>query len=178
MRKATQLLLPTGLPAIERLRGEGIEIENDEHAGCGGYAHRRLRVALLNLMPFKEETETDFVRLLTASSVPVELVLMKLSTHTPKHTSAEHMSRFYLSFDDLKATGIDGLMVTGAPVEQLDFEEVTYWEELKRIFSIYVGLLRQDSISTMAYRNTVFHERSSVYSRKRFSTLRCHCLAG
>ena len=135
MRKAMQLLLPTGLPAIERLRGEGIEIENDEHAGCGGYAHRRLRVALLNLMPFKEETETDFVRLLTASSVPVELVLMKLSTHTPKHTSAEHMNKFYLSFDDLKATGIDGLIVTGAPVEQLDFEEVTYWDELKRIFS-------------------------------------------
>ena len=88
MKRVTSLLLPSNLPAIERLRKEGIDIQHDEHACSDGCARRRLRVALLNLMPFKEETETDFVRLLSASSMSVELLLMRLSTHTPKHTSA------------------------------------------------------------------------------------------
>ena len=146
MKRVTSLLLPHDLPAIERLRKEGIDIQHDEHACSNGCARRRLRVALLNLMPFKEETETDFVRLLSASLMSVELLLMRLSTHTPKHTSAEHMQKFYHTFDEIKAIGIDGLIITGAPVEQLNFCDVTYWDELTTIFS-----WAQDSVRSTLY---------------------------
>ena len=93
-----------------------------------------LRIAILNLMPMTVVTEADFIRLLADCEPMVEVIWMKLRTHTPRHVSAEHMDTYYRFFDDICTEHIDGLIVTGAPVEQLDFSEVTYWTELSDIF--------------------------------------------
>ena len=92
-----------------------------------------MRIAILNLMPLKEVTEGDFLRIFSSLPQPVEIHWMRLRSHVPKHTSAEHMDALYEYFDELK-TVPDGLIVTGAPVEHLDFEQVTYWPELCAIF--------------------------------------------
>lgn len=89
-----------------------------------------LRIAILNLMPLKEDTENDFLRLLKG----VEVVWMRLRTHQPRHTSQQHMDALYTYFDELADKRFDGVIITGAPVELLPFEEVTYWQELCRIF--------------------------------------------
>ena len=93
-----------------------------------------LRIALLNIMPMKETTEADFIRLLSTSDEEIELVLMKLDTHTPKHASPVHMDRYYVGFNRLRNEHFDGLIITGAPIEKIEYEEVTYWPELCRIF--------------------------------------------
>ena len=95
---------------------------------------RPLRIGLLNLMPNKIRTETQFARLVGASPLQVELSLIKITNHTPKNTSQDHMLAFYESWQDVQAQRFDGLIVTGAPVELLPFEEVTYWDELSQIF--------------------------------------------
>jgi len=95
---------------------------------------RPLKVALLNLMPEKIVTETDFVRLLSNNPLQVEVDLVKMKTHESKHTSLEHLAAFYKNFDDIRKENYDGMIITGAPVEMLDFEDVNYWEELKEIF--------------------------------------------
>lgn len=121
--------VPAGLPALQAVIDEGNAVEILE----APTAHT-LRVALLNIMPMKETTEADFIRLLAATGKEVELTLMKLDTHTPKHASPEHMSKFYRGFNELKAEHFDGLIITGAPIEKIEYEEVTYWPELCRIF--------------------------------------------
>ena len=93
-----------------------------------------LRIALLNIMPMKETTEADFIRLLATSSNEIELTLLKLDTHTPKHASPEHMERYYTSFNHVRGKHFDGLIITGAPIEKIEYEEVTYWPELCGIF--------------------------------------------
>ena len=95
---------------------------------------RPLRIGLLNLMPNKIKTETQFARLIGATPLQVELTLVKITSHTPKNTSAEHMLAFYEDWEDVKDQKFDGFIVTGAPVELLDFEDVTYWPELSRIY--------------------------------------------
>ena len=95
---------------------------------------RTLRIALLNIMPMKETTEADFIRLLSTSDEEIELTLLKLDTHTPKHASPEHMNRYYTSFNDVRNSRLDGLIITGAPIEKIEYEEVTYWPELCEIF--------------------------------------------
>jgi len=95
---------------------------------------RPLRIALLNLMPIKIVTETDFVRLLSNSPLQVEFDLVKMKTHESKHTPAEHLATFYKNFDDIRHQNYDGMIFTGAPVEMLPFEDVNYWEELTEIF--------------------------------------------
>ncbi len=95
---------------------------------------RPVRIAVLNLMPFKEVTEADFLRLLKGVSTPVEVAWMRLRTHVSKHTSAVYMESRYRYFDELRQERFDGFIVTGAPVELIDFEEVDYWEELRQIF--------------------------------------------
>jgi homoserine O-succinyltransferase len=95
---------------------------------------RPLKVALLNLMPMKIVTETDFVRLLSNSPLQVEVDLVKMKTHESKHTPVEHLATFYKNFDDIRKANYDGMIITGAPVEMLNFEEVTYWKELTEIF--------------------------------------------
>ena len=128
------LIIPNGLPAIESLKKEDIFINNSE-TQITNMGEHKLRIALLNLMPIKETTELDFARVLSYSPLQIELTLMKLRSHTPKHASPEHMQQFYTYFDELKDEKIDGLIVTGAPIEHLDFEDVTYWNELSEIFA-------------------------------------------
>lgn len=93
-----------------------------------------VRIAVLNLMPFKEVTEGDFLRLLEALSMPVEVSWMRLRSHISKHTSAAYIDAHYRYFDELRQEHFDGFIVTGAPVELIDFEAVDYWEELRQIF--------------------------------------------
>ena len=126
------LILPDGLPAIKSLKEENIFIENCTQTE--DRSTRKLRIALLNIMPIKETTEMDFARVLSYSPLNIELTLMKLRTHTPKHASPEHMERFYTYFDELKDEKFDGFIVTGAPIEHLEFEDVSYWKELSEIF--------------------------------------------
>ena len=94
---------------------------------------RPIRIALLNLMPLKLTTETDLVRVLSNSALQVELDLISLKTHISKNTPIDHIKEFYIDFEQIKTKKYDGLIITGAPVEQLDFEEVTYWNEITDI---------------------------------------------
>ena len=124
--------IPDQLPAVEILREENIFVLNESIAMHQDI--RPLRIAILNLMPIKVTTETDLLRLLSNTPLQLEIDLIKIDGHTPKNTPVEHMQAFYSDFDEIKHRKYDGLIVTGAPVEQLDFEEVTYWDEIKDIF--------------------------------------------
>lgn len=117
--------VPKGLQALQIVKNEGVPVE--EMVTSTG---NTLRIALLNLMPMKETTEVDFIRILAASPYEIELTLMKLDTHIPKHTSQYHMQQYYKPFSHLKDKYFDGLIITGAPIEKLAFEDVTYWNEL------------------------------------------------
>lgn len=125
------LNIPDTIPAIEQLVEENIFAINQSVATHQDI--RPLRIVILNLMPLKVTTETDLIRLLSNTPLQVELDLMQIKGHTPKNTPIEHMKAFYKSFDTIKDNKYDGMIVTGAPVEQLPFEEVTYWEEMKMI---------------------------------------------
>jgi homoserine O-succinyltransferase len=124
--------VPHQLPAIKTLEKENIFVMDESLAVHQDI--RPLRIAVLNLMPVKITTETDLIRLLSNNPLQLELDLIKISGHTPKNTTAEHMQEFYTDFDLIKNKKYDGLIVTGAPVEQIEFEDVTYWEEMKKIF--------------------------------------------
>ena len=126
------LILPDGLPAIDMLKRENINIE-DMLAKEDN--KRPLRIVILNLMPFKATTETDFIRLLSNSPLLLDISFMKLKSHVSRHTSAEHIDRFYHTLEELSKEKIDGLIVTGAPVEDMPFEEVDYWKELQEILN-------------------------------------------
>jgi homoserine O-succinyltransferase len=95
---------------------------------------RPLRIAILNLMPIKITTETDFIRILSNTPLQVEIEFMKIKSHTSKNTPVEHMMAFYRDFELMRQEKYDGLIVTGAPLEQMDYEEVTYWDELVEVF--------------------------------------------
>ena len=123
------LKVPKGLPALEAVRSEGLKIEEFDTV-----TPDTLRVALLNIMPTKEATEADFIRLLATSKHNIELTLVKLDTHVPKNASPEHMERYYKGFGEVRKQHFDGLIITGAPIEKLDYEQVTYWPELQEIF--------------------------------------------
>lgn len=145
------LRLPDRLPAIELLKKENIFVMDESRAHS--QMVRPLKIVVLNLMPLKITTETDLIRLLSNTPLQIEINFMKLKNHTPKNTPIEHMMMFYKDFDILKQQKWDGMIVTGAPIELLDFEDVEYWDEIKGIFdwaglmshprSISVGLLRQ-----------------------------------
>ncbi len=126
------LKLPDNLPAIKLLQSENIFVMDTSRAGNQDI--RPLRIAILNLMPLKITTETDLVRLLSNSPLQLEIELMKVSAHTSKNTPVEHMQAFYRDFEEMRHCKYDGLIVTGAPVEHLDFEDVTYWHEITQIF--------------------------------------------
>ena len=126
------LILPDNLPATKLLRQENVEIVNKEANKKNNEC--TLRVGVLNLMPIKETTELDLLRLLGNTSLQIEVSLIKLRSHVCKHTSKEHMDMFYTYFDEIEASNFDGLIITGAPVELIDFEQVDYWDELVRIF--------------------------------------------
>ena len=127
------LRLPDKLPAIELLKKENIFVMDNTRATTQDI--RPLRIVILNLMPLKITTETDLVRLLSNTPLQLDIHFMKLKSHTPKNTPIEHIMMFYRDFDEMKDEKFDGMIITGAPVEQLDFEEVGYWEEITQIFS-------------------------------------------
>ncbi|MBR2868600.1 MAG: homoserine O-succinyltransferase [Clostridia bacterium] len=120
------------LPAHKALEAENIFVMTEERAISQDI--RPLRIILLNLMPTKIETETQILRLLSNSPLQVEVELLQVKSHKSKNTSAEHMLKFYKTFDEICDQKYDGMIVTGAPVENLDFEQVDYWEELCTIF--------------------------------------------
>lgn len=123
--------IPNDLPAVRVLEQENIFIMNEARAEHQDI--RPLRIAILNLMPKKLETETQLLRLLSNSPLQVDVELLSPATHAPKNTSAEHLLKFYKTFDDIKTERFDGLIITGAPVEEMEFTDVDYWDELCRI---------------------------------------------
>ena len=125
------LRLPDKLPAIELLKKENIFVMDNSRATTQDI--RPLRIVILNLMPLKITTETDLVRLLSNTPLQLEISFMKLKSHTPKNTPIEHMMMFYRDFEDMRDEKFDGMIVTGAPVETYDYEEVTYWDEISTI---------------------------------------------
>ena len=126
------LNLPKNLPAIELLKKENIFVMDSLRAAQQDI--RPLKVVILNLMPIKITTETDLVRVLTNTPLQVELDFLKLSSHTPKNTPIEHLKAFYKDFSEISKSNYDGMIITGAPVELLNFEDVNYWDEIKEIF--------------------------------------------
>jgi homoserine O-succinyltransferase len=126
------LNIPIELPAVRLLREENIFVKDSEEAS--GQDIRPLRIVVLNLMPLKITTETDLIRLLSNTPLQIELEFMQLKSHTSKNTPIEHMLAFYKTFDSLRDKKYDGMIITGAPVENLEFEEVNYWPEICEIF--------------------------------------------
>ncbi len=127
------LNIPDQLPAIEILKQENIFVMDASLASKQDI--RPLKIALLNLMPIKITTEIDLIRLLSNSPLQVELDFIKLNSHVPKNTPKEHMQAFYKDFNFIQKHKYDGLIITGAPVEQMPFEDVKYWIEMTEIFS-------------------------------------------
>ena len=125
------IVIPGNLPAFETLSEENIFVINEERSIHQDI--RPLEIVIVNLMPTKIETETQLLRLLGNSPLQVNITLLKTNTYTSKNTSEEHLVSFYNVFDEIKNRRFDGMIITGAPVEQLEFENVEYWEELKKI---------------------------------------------
>ena len=124
--------LPSTLPAFDVLRNEGVMVLDEDAAARQDI--RPLRIALLNLMPKKIQTENQFARLIGATPLQIELTLIRMSAHQTKNTAAEHMKEFYVPFSNVLDQKFDGLIITGAPIEHLDFDDVTYWEEIRQVF--------------------------------------------
>lgn len=124
--------IPNDLPARSVLEAEGVMVMLEAQAVRQDI--RPMRIGLLNLMPNKVKTETQFARLLGASPLQVELTLVKMTNHVPRNTPSDHILSFYRDWEDVRAEKFDGFIVTGAPVETMPFEQVTYWDELRRIF--------------------------------------------
>ena len=120
--------VPNDLPAVETLTNENVFVMTDTRAMTQDI--RPLQILILNLMPTKIDTETQLTRLLGNTPLQVELDLLQTSTHKSHVTAEEHMLAFYKTFDDVKGNYYDGMIITGAPVEQMEFEEVEYWDEL------------------------------------------------
>ena len=125
------IVIPGNLPAFETLSEENIFVINEERSIHQDI--RPLEIVIVNLMPTEIETETQLLRLLGNSPLQVNITLLKTNTYTSKNTSEEHLVSFYNVFDEIKNRRFDGMIITGAPVEQLEFENVEYWEELKKI---------------------------------------------
>ncbi|MEM9756390.1 MAG: homoserine O-succinyltransferase [Pseudomonadota bacterium] len=128
------ITLPETLPAYAVLEREGVMVMGEVRAARQDI--RPLRIGLLNLMPKKIQTETQFARLIGATPLQIDFQLIRMTEHESKTTAPAHMEAFYRSFADVAASGerFDGLIITGAPIEHLPFEEVTYWDELRRVF--------------------------------------------
>lgn len=124
--------LPKNLPAIEALKQENIFVMDADRANSQDI--RPLRIGILNLMPLKERTETDLIRLLSNSPLQLDITFIKVPNHESKNTSALHMEQFYTSFEDLRDQKFDGMIITGAPLEHLAFEDVNYWDWIEEIF--------------------------------------------
>ncbi len=126
------IVVPKDIPATETLRKENIFVMNEKRASKQDI--RPLEIAILNLMPTKIVTETQLMRLLSNSPLQVNITLIATKSYTGKNTPLEHLEKFYKTFDEIKNKKFDGMIITGAPVEEKEFEEVKYWNELKEIF--------------------------------------------
>lgn len=124
--------IPSDLPAYDILTREGVMVMSDLRAASQDI--RPMHIGLLNLMPHKIRTETQFARLIGATPLQIDFTLIRMSEHASKTTPATHMEAFYRPFRDVRAQKFDGLIITGAPIEHLPYEEVTYWGELQEIF--------------------------------------------
>lgn len=124
--------VPVSLPAVETLREENIFVIDEQRASSQDI--RPLRIGILNLMPLKIMTETDLLRLISNTPLQIELDLIDTASHVSRNTPREHVEEFYKTFEDIRGQNYDGFIITGAPVEKVDFEEVDYWEELCGIF--------------------------------------------
>lgn len=124
--------IPADLPAHDVLTREGVLVMSEETAVHQDI--RPLQIALVNLMPKKVQTETQLARLIGAGPLQIELTLIRMTEHRSRNTSAAHMEAFYVPFAEACTRKFDGLIITGAPIELLDFQEVAYWDELTRIF--------------------------------------------
>ena len=126
--------IPADLPAYDVLTREGVMVVDPDQAARQDI--RPLRIGLLNLMPKKIQTENQFARLIGATPLQIDFDLIRMSEHQTKNTAAEHMESFYRPFEEVAASGnkYDGLIITGAPIEHLEFDAVTYWAELARVF--------------------------------------------
>jgi len=126
--------IPENLPAYDVLTREGVMVMSEDQASRQDI--RPLRIGLLNLMPKKIQTENQFARLIGATPLQIELSLIRMTEHRTRNTAADHMKSFYRPFDEVETSGerFDGLVITGAPIEHLDFQDVTYWDELRRVF--------------------------------------------
>lgn len=123
--------LPSDLPAYDVLTQEGVMVLDEGQAAKQDI--RPLRIALLNLMPKKIQTENQFARLIGATPLQIELSLLRMSDHQSRNTAADHMESFYRPVSEVWDEKFDGLIITGAPIEHMDFDDVTYWDELTRV---------------------------------------------
>jgi len=126
------ITLPFDLPAYRALQGEGVMVMDESQAKRQDI--RPLQIGLLNLMPLKIQTETQFARLIGATPLQIELTLIRMSEHQSKHTAPEHMEAFYKPFAEARKQRFDGLIITGAPIEHLEFDDVSYMNELREVF--------------------------------------------
>ncbi|MGI9369721.1 MAG: homoserine O-acetyltransferase MetA [Ruegeria sp.] len=124
--------IPSDLPAFDVLTNEGVMVMPEDQAMRQDI--RPLRIGLLNLMPKKIQTENQFARLIGATPLQIELSLIRMTEHQTRNTAAEHMEEFYRPFRDVQHEKFDGLIITGAPIEHLEFADVTYWDEISRVF--------------------------------------------
>ena len=120
------------LPVKKKLEDENIFVMDESRAVTQDI--RPLEIAILNLMPLKEDTELDILRVLSNFPIQLEITFLTTATHRGTHVDRSHLNKFYQTFKDVRYKRFDGLIITGAPVEQLEFEEVTYWDELCQIF--------------------------------------------
>ena len=127
------VIIPAALPATETLTNEQIFVMHEQRAQAQDI--RPLKLAIVNLMPTKIVTETQLLRLISNTALQAEVDLIRMASHVSKNVSAEHLATFYKDFEEIKNNQYDGMIVTGAPVEQLSFQEVNYWDELKLIFN-------------------------------------------
>ncbi len=125
--------LPATLPAYDVLLREGVSVMSEDQAARQDI--RPLRIGLLNLMPKKIATENQFARLIGATPLQIELSLIRMSEHQTKNTAAEHMEEFYRPFSEVRDEKFDGLIITGAPIEHMPFQDVTYWDELVEVMN-------------------------------------------
>lgn len=125
--------IPDNLPAIEILKNENIFVMDDSRATMQDI--RPLKICILNLMPLKITTETDLIRLLSNTPLQLDVEFMKLKSHTSKNTPVEHMMMFYRDFELMRNEKYDGMIITGAPIENYEYEDVTYWDEISEVFS-------------------------------------------
>ena len=133
------VIIPKDLPATETLKQEFIPVMHEERARTQDI--RPLHIGLFNLMPKKIATETQFLRLIGNTPLQVEIDLIMPTNHKSKNTPQDHLLKFYHPFSEVKERRYDGFIVTGAPVEMLDFEQVDYWEELCEVFDFCIDVL-------------------------------------